>query len=570
MTTPVPLPVAQTVDVAIVGAGLCGLALARTLTARGLRVQVLEARSRLGGRVLTAHCEATDQTLDLGPTWFWPDTEPRITALLAELALPSLAQHDPGDALWLTDPNRAAERRIEAGGVHAGARRIQGGAARLTDALAATLLADTVRMDAAVTALRDRGSYIEVTTASGPALCAKQVVLALPPRLLREHIQFQPALPDPVLQALEDSPTWMAAQAKAVTTFAQAFWRARGQSGNAFVRHPQAVLAEVFDCCADEAAGGALGGFVALNAAQRAQFQRGLPMLIASQLAQLYGVDAQDGSLFLQDWATEPWTCSSTDRSHPPEAPQSDPLLRQPLWGGRIFFGGSETAAHGAGHMEGALESADRIAHALARTPVARPQAQGANLAPADSGFVSAAFAQNDGVTLPAPAQQGPSAAARNGRASAIGAFSASVLSLRGMAPERYRLHLTRVLVAQQSDMLIQRALLATADQCYSEALARLDQLLDDLDAANADVANGRHALTAALLAPFEGWNKGLLDAALSFNASSCALSNFPQEHQPDADTLRAITLDLAAAWREFAIELNTRLLAASEAGLPA
>jgi hypothetical protein len=29
---------------------------------------------------------------------------------------------------------------------------------------------------------------------------------------------------------------------------------------------------------------------------------------------------------------------------------------------------------------------------------------------------------------------------------------------------------------------------------------------------------------------------------------------------------LRAITLDLAAAWREFALELNTRLLAASGA----
>ena len=134
----------------------------------------------------------------------------------------------------------------------------------------------------------------------------------------------------------------------------------------------------------------------------------------------------------------------------------------------------------------------------------------------------------------------------------------------------RYRLHLTRLLVAQQSDLLTQRALLATVDQCYSEALARLDPLLPELDAANADISNGRHALSAALLAPFEGWNKDLLDAALSHNAASCALSNFPQEHRPDADTLRAITLDLAAAWREFAIELNTRLLAASEASLPA
>ncbi|NVO06481.1 MAG: hypothetical protein HXX19_11380 [Rhodoferax sp.] len=90
------------------------------------------------------------------------------------------------------------------------------------------------------------------------------------------------------------------------------------------------------------------------------------------------------------------------------------------------------------------------------------------------------------------------------------------------------------------------------------------------MDTAQAEVRDGRHALTSALLAPFEGWNKGLLDAALAFNAGSCALSNFAQEHRPDDHTLRAITLDLAAAWREFAVELNTRLLVAAEAGVAA
>ena len=137
------------------------------------------------------------------------------------------------------------------------------------------------------------------------------------------------------------------------------------------------------------------------------------------------------------------------------------------------------------------------------------------------------------------------------------------------MAPERYRLHLTRLLSGQQSEQLTQRALLATADQVYSETLARLDDLLPALEAAGAEVAGGRHALTPVLLAPFEGWNKGLLDAALDFNRTSCALSNFASEHRPDAEMLHAITLDLAAAWREFALELNARLLgAASVPGL--
>lgn len=110
------------------------------------------------------------------------------------------------------------------------------------------------------------------------------------------------------------------------------------------------------------------------------------------------------------------------------------------------------------------------------------------------------------------------------------------------MAAQRYRLYLTRLLSSQQVELLTQRGLLAV------------------LDPVNHAVIHGRHALTVTLLAPFEGWNKGLPEAALKHNSTSCALSNFPTEHQPDADTLRAITLDLAAAWREFALELNTRL----------
>lgn len=107
MAEPVPMYTNRVVDVAIVGAGLCGLALARLLLARGLTVQMIKAWQRLGGRVFTRQCEVTGQALDLGASWFWPETEPRITALLSELGLANHARYDPGDALWLTDPNRA-------------------------------------------------------------------------------------------------------------------------------------------------------------------------------------------------------------------------------------------------------------------------------------------------------------------------------------------------------------------------------------------------------------------------------------------------------------------------------
>ncbi|HBU02146.1 MAG TPA: hypothetical protein DEB20_06335, partial [Acidimicrobiaceae bacterium] len=44
-------------DVIIVGAGLAGLACARTLTAAGIGVQVIEASDGVGGRVRSDHVD---------------------------------------------------------------------------------------------------------------------------------------------------------------------------------------------------------------------------------------------------------------------------------------------------------------------------------------------------------------------------------------------------------------------------------------------------------------------------------------------------------------------------------
>lgn len=53
-------------DVAIIGAGAAGLAAARELAARGLRVVLLEARDRLGGRIYTRHDPACPVPIELG------------------------------------------------------------------------------------------------------------------------------------------------------------------------------------------------------------------------------------------------------------------------------------------------------------------------------------------------------------------------------------------------------------------------------------------------------------------------------------------------------------------------
>jgi monoamine oxidase len=53
-------------DVVIIGAGAAGLAAAQDLMAAGLRICCLEARDRIGGRILTAHDSATPLPIELG------------------------------------------------------------------------------------------------------------------------------------------------------------------------------------------------------------------------------------------------------------------------------------------------------------------------------------------------------------------------------------------------------------------------------------------------------------------------------------------------------------------------
>lgn len=56
----------ERVDVVVVGAGVSGLAAARDLAAAGLRVRVLEARGRTGGRIHTLHDGAHPLPVELG------------------------------------------------------------------------------------------------------------------------------------------------------------------------------------------------------------------------------------------------------------------------------------------------------------------------------------------------------------------------------------------------------------------------------------------------------------------------------------------------------------------------
>ena len=76
----------RTIDIIVIGAGVAGLAAARTLTDAGLRVKVLDARDRIGGRILTVRDERASMPLELGAE-FIHGRAPETSAIAREAGL---------------------------------------------------------------------------------------------------------------------------------------------------------------------------------------------------------------------------------------------------------------------------------------------------------------------------------------------------------------------------------------------------------------------------------------------------------------------------------------------------
>ena len=96
---------ARTVDVAIVGAGLAGLAAARAVVAAGHSVVVLEARDRVGGRTLNRSIGG-GHISEIGGQFAGP-TQDRILALADAVGVKTFKTYDTGSSVLIEGGTRS-------------------------------------------------------------------------------------------------------------------------------------------------------------------------------------------------------------------------------------------------------------------------------------------------------------------------------------------------------------------------------------------------------------------------------------------------------------------------------
>ncbi|MBI0577366.1 FAD-dependent oxidoreductase [Neobacillus cucumis] len=352
--------------VIIVGAGLSGLRAASLLTEQGIKCRVLEARDRIGGRVLSSSVPDRPDLgrFDLGPTWFWPQYESHIANLVKELNLETFEQYKEGEILIERFQIKPPERCVLKENSDEKWVRLTGGVQSLIDAIAETIPSEIVELETRVKKIQlneDGDITVEAELSNGKEkkISADAVILALPPRLVAHHIEFSPSLPPNLITDIVQKPTWMAGQAKVVAVYDRPFWRELGLSG--YVLSAVGPLEEIYDASPIKGSGALFGFFGMPPEARKKMGQDKILKLVGDQLVKLFGSEAKNAkAIFYKDWSSDSETTVEEDYSPLKNYQSYGQPPVEGVWEKKLIFAGTETNSQCSGHLEGALQSAEQ------------------------------------------------------------------------------------------------------------------------------------------------------------------------------------------------------------------
>ena len=324
---------------------------------------IIEARNRLGGRILTAPTETGQGYFDLGPTWFWPD-HVYVQRLARELGLAHFEQFETGCAIYDRGPKMRPERFLPPEN-RPSSYRLVGGMQALVHCLAARLSVGVSSSTVVREVTAEEQNLIVSAQVKQKAMSyrAQHVIITLPPRLVSSSLRFTPALPPEVIAAMDNTQTWMGQAMKVILVYAKPFWRQNGLSGLG-LSHIGPVQ-QFHDATPTDEKVGALFGWLGNESFGRALSKNERRQAVIEQARRMFGEEAQHPLFYAElNWANEPYTTHSSsglpaEQEHPH---YGHPLLQPPQMSGRLHWASAEVSPVNGGYLDGAIYIGEKIA----------------------------------------------------------------------------------------------------------------------------------------------------------------------------------------------------------------
>lgn len=137
--------------------------------------------------------------------------------------------------------------------------------------------------------------------------------------------------------------------------------------------------------------------------------------------------------------------------------------------------------------------------------------------------------------------------------------FSHYITSRKLTLKQQYETLLASDLSKQQWQDCFQRNVLAVLEPFYTEAFQQLQTI--PFDVSSCVINNEMSDLTRQILKVFNGITDEFLLFVVDKHRTSCALSNFPDEHKPDKTYVNDVKRDISELWKNFALNTNNHFL---------
>ena len=342
--------------VILIGAGLCGLYTAFLLQKKGIEVLILEANTRIGGRIKTV-TGTTAVTMEMGATWFGNQHQ-HLLEVLHTLEIQYFRQHTHGISLFET-MSFVPPQKFEISDSEEPSFRIKGGTATLIERLASEIGVQHIKTQTKIVAIKEANNQLIVTDSEGNSYSADKVISTIPPNLLVNSIVFEPNLPENFMQLAKKTHTWMGESIKFSVEYKTPFWKEDNYSGTLFSQ--ASIIQEMYDHSTADNSGFALKGFLNGGTAVLSMEER--KEKVIAQLATFFGPEATDYVAYYENvWREESLTFQPYEQLVLAHQNNGHSLFKTPLQNGKLYVSGAETATQNPGYMDGAIFAAETIA----------------------------------------------------------------------------------------------------------------------------------------------------------------------------------------------------------------